>query len=225
MSDSFDCATFDESVGELALELLDSPTRDALMTHVAGCSRCRAELESIASVADLVVVLAPECEPPVGFEQRAVDAMVGDQRDPVARSRGGMWLVAAAIVAVVGLGGVLIGRSSASHDPRGVALERIGIDSAVSARLLDASGSDHGSVLLTSGTDLLLTMRLANLEPGTYHCLLRAADGSTTEVAAWPIGASGSGSWALRIDAPLHGIDQVVLTGDDGSTLASAQLR
>lgn len=225
MSDDFDCATFDESVGELALELLDTPAREALMAHVAECSRCRAELESIASVADLVVVLAPACEPPVGFEQRAVEVMVGNQREGAPGSRAAAWLAAAAILAVVSIVGVLVGRSTATPDARSAALERIGVESAVSGRLLDANGLDHGSVLVTSGADRLLTMRLSNLAPGTYHCLLRAADGTTTEVAAWPIGASGSGSWVMHIDAPSHGIDRVVLTGENGSTVAAAQLR
>ena len=220
MSERIDCAAFDDGVGELALDLLNPCERDALMAHASGCNRCRSELESIASLADLLVTVAPQGEPPVGFEQRAVDAMVGTR--PRVGSKVGFVIAAAAASVVIGLIGALVGRSTNTSDPRAAALERVGIHSARSAKLVGSGGIDHGSVLLTSGPDVLLTMRLIGLDSGRYHCVLRGTDGSTTEVAAWPIGESGGGTWAVALDRPLPAVRQVLVTEDDGSTVAVA---
>jgi hypothetical protein len=225
MPDRIHCAAFDDGVGELALELLDPRDRDALILHAAGCSRCRAELESFAGIADLLLTLAPSAEPPVGFEQRALDAMGDAHRQAGLRLRIGPFLAAAAAIIVVGLAGVLLGRSTTSPDPRVAALDRVGIGTVRSARLVGSDGIDHGSVLLSAGPDAMLTMRLERLDRGTYHCVLHATDGSTTEVAAWPIGASGGGTWAVTIGRPQATIDRVLVTEDSGSTLAIAVLR
>ena len=80
MSEPLTCAAFDDSVAELALELLEPIERDRLLQHAAGCDRCRRELASLSATADLMVLLAPDGEPPMGFEQRAVTAMSGGPR-------------------------------------------------------------------------------------------------------------------------------------------------
>ncbi|HEY4332906.1 MAG TPA: hypothetical protein VGM78_10070 [Ilumatobacteraceae bacterium] len=212
MSDHLDCAAFDDALAELALELLDANERDRLMAHAATCERCRAELESMSTVADRMVLLAPECEVPLGFEQRAIDAM------GPARSSRRTWLVgmAAALVLLVGVAGVVIGRSTSSDAPR----RSVGQEAA----LVDAHGAVHGSVLISNPGELLLTMTLSKLDQGTYHCWVTRADGTTTEVAAWPVDASGRGAWVVPLDPSLPTVRAVEVTEDGGSTIATASL-
>lgn len=223
MSDRIECAAFDEGVGELALELLDPHERDALMEHAAGCNRCRGELESMASVADLVVTVAPTGEPSVGFEQRALEAMTGSSGASTATGSRRILAIAAALL-LVGVGGAVLGRATVADDSRSAALDRVGVETARGAPLLDAGGTKRGSVLLTDGSGLLLTMSLEGLDIGTYHCVVKGVDGTSIEVAAWPIGPSGAGSWVVPLDRPLASIDQVLVTEDDGSTAAIADL-
>ena len=72
MAEPITCAAFDASAAELAFELVEPRLRDLLIAHAAGCDRCRRELESLSVTADMLVLLAPEGEPPIGFEQRAL---------------------------------------------------------------------------------------------------------------------------------------------------------
>ena len=69
------CDDFDASVAELALEILDARERDVLMAHAATCERCTTELEQMSAAADRLTLLAPEGEPPVGFEQRVMESL------------------------------------------------------------------------------------------------------------------------------------------------------
>ncbi len=224
MSDHINCAAFDAAVVELAFELLDANERDALMRHAAGCDHCRAELESLSGVADQLVMLAPEGEPPVGFEQRAVEAMIGPVRQLKPRQPRWLLAVAAAAIVVAGTAGAVLGRSTHSTDPRSAGLDRAGITAVRGARLVDTKGEDHGSVILTSSNGVLLTMTLTDLDVGTYHCWVTGADGINHEVAAWPIDATGTGVWAVPLDASGQTVHHVEVTESNGSTVATADL-
>ena len=72
---SADCARVDARAEELALDLVDEPERGELLHHVDACPRCRALLDDLSVTADQVLLVAPEAEPPIGFEARAVAAM------------------------------------------------------------------------------------------------------------------------------------------------------
>ena len=224
MSDHTTCAAFDAAIAELAFELLDANERDLLMRHAAGCDRCRAELESSSSVADQLVMLAPEGEPPVGFEQRALETMIGPVRQ--LKPRQPRWLLAAAAAAIVvaGVAGAVLGRSTHSTDPRSAGLDIAGITAVRSARLVNPAGEDHGSVVLTSSHGVLLTMTLTDLDAGTYHCWISGDDGVDHEVAAWPIDGTRTGVWAVPLDASGSAVRRVEVTESNGSTVATADL-
>ncbi len=218
MSDHMNCSTFDASVGELALELLSPTECDILMDHASTCHRCSAELDSLSAVADRLVTLAPEMEPPIGFESRAINAMIGPRGVGTLSPR--MVLAAAVLMLVVALGGGLIGRASKSPDARVAALNDVGISSARSAKLIDASGTARGSALITSGAHTVMTIDLTSLPVGIYHCVLVGANGGRTDIATWPVGASGSGSWTLPITAELSRSAQVQIAEASGSVVA-----
>ena len=208
-----ECHDFDDAVAELALEILEPAERDAMLTHAAGCDRCRAELQVMAATADRVLLVAPEAEPPVGFEQRAALA-IADPR-PWVRSA----LLAAAAAAVLFAGGLLLG-----HNLGG----RGGVTTAAGFRqgaLVDAAGTQHGSVSLTRDDGgVVLTMSLRSLDEGLYRCVVLRRNGASTEVAAWPVGPGGSGVWAVAVPGTLEDIRSVSITESDGTSVATASL-
>ena len=53
---------------EVALGIADGAERARVLEHVSGCADCRRELERQSAVADELLLLAPEQEPPPGFE-------------------------------------------------------------------------------------------------------------------------------------------------------------
>jgi hypothetical protein len=207
MAEPITCAAFDASAAELAFELVEPRLRDLLIAHAAGCDRCRRELESLSVTADLLVLLAPEGEPPIGFEQRALAAMSVHRR-----SRVWVALAAAAVLFVVGLG---IGWRHTS-------------DSSASnfrqAALVGSGGKSFGTASIATGDEVVLTMSLKGLDVGNYRCLVQYADGAVEDVATWPIGDDGAGAWAVTLDAGSASVRSVLLEEDDGTRIATALL-
>ncbi|MDO8388911.1 MAG: hypothetical protein Q7V57_00355 [Actinomycetota bacterium] len=212
-----DCTEFDESVGELVLDLLAPQACDRLLHHAETCARCRAELHSLTEVADLLPGLAPECEPPIGFEARVL-AAIAPAPATGSRGRGRLLLAAAAALLVAVAGGTWLGATLADDAPSAATAATVLVGD-----LQAADGSERGWVVLSSGTTAELTMHLSNLAVGTYRCLLEAADGTATQVATWPIGPSGSGQWTVPVDAELHPVRVVLLDGE-GAAIAEATL-
>jgi hypothetical protein len=72
MSTDADCHEIRGLTAEVALGVADGEDRARVLDHVVDCSDCRQELEDMTALADDLVVLAPEHEPPLGFELRTV---------------------------------------------------------------------------------------------------------------------------------------------------------
>ncbi len=66
------CERTRELSAELALGILDGEQRAQALRHVADCPECRREVEALTAVADELLMLAPEREPPAGFESRVL---------------------------------------------------------------------------------------------------------------------------------------------------------
>ena len=75
-----DCARVRAGLPEVALGIADGEQRALALEHIAGCPDCRRELEELSSLADELIALAPEREPPTGFENRVLDRL--DVRQP-----------------------------------------------------------------------------------------------------------------------------------------------
>ena len=71
------CEEFDLDVDELAVGTLGEPERSRLLAHAAGCPGCEAELNWLAGLADRLLLLVPEVEPPAGFEAGVMARMEG----------------------------------------------------------------------------------------------------------------------------------------------------
>jgi len=90
------CSQVQEAAPELALGVLGGAERAEVVHHVDHCARCRAVVAQFAEAADALPLLAPELEPPAGFEVRTVARLGAGRR----RSRRRV-LVAAAVAAAM----------------------------------------------------------------------------------------------------------------------------
>lgn len=109
MSSDERCEETRELLAELALGIADGAERARVLEHVAGCPGCRRELERQSAIADGLLVLAPEEEPPPGFELGVLRSI-----QPRAPKRGSILrplAVVAAVAAAVAItaGGMLLG--------------------------------------------------------------------------------------------------------------------
>ena len=66
------CDRTRELAAELALGILDGEQRAQALRHLAECPECRRAVEELTAVADELLMLAPEREPPAGFESRVL---------------------------------------------------------------------------------------------------------------------------------------------------------
>src|SRR4051794_1628768 len=88
------CTQVRELAPELALGILGGAERAEVVLHVNGCARCQAHVAELTEAADAIPQLAPEAEPPPGFEMRVLHRL--GERERRARRR---WIAAAAAVA------------------------------------------------------------------------------------------------------------------------------
>jgi hypothetical protein len=95
-----------ELLPEVALGGIAGEERGAALAHLAGCARCRRDLEAHAEVVDELLLLAPERQPPVGFEDQVVSRMRrrGRSRSPGRLRRTVVALAAALLGATAALG-------------------------------------------------------------------------------------------------------------------------
>src|SRR5689334_11612796 len=93
---------------ELALGIADGAERAEVLAHLADCAECRRAVAELTEVTDELLLIAPEHEPPVGFESRVL-AQLDPQparRRPRRRRRG--WLMVAPAIVGAALASVVV---------------------------------------------------------------------------------------------------------------------
>jgi hypothetical protein len=117
VSDAADCPTVESLAPELALGILSGSERAAALAHLSDCAACRRLVDELSTVADPLLLLAPEVEPSIGFESRVLAATSDPDRPGVTarhRRRPRFAFVrvvaAAAAVLVAAAGGLVVGR-------------------------------------------------------------------------------------------------------------------
>ncbi len=114
------CEKYSDELAELALGVLTGRERAQALSHVESCQRCAEELEQLSRVADTVLQVAPDVEPPLGFDVRLFEKMgISDVPARRHRFRPSHWVPAAVAVAAaaaaLGLG-LSLPSSSADGD-------------------------------------------------------------------------------------------------------------
>jgi hypothetical protein len=106
------CEHTRQLAAELALGIADGAQRAEALRHLAGCADCRRAVEELAAVADELLLLAPEREPPAGFESRALARMQPPPAPRVRRHRRVLVPIAAAAAAALATTAIVLGATS-----------------------------------------------------------------------------------------------------------------
>ncbi|MCU1490429.1 MAG: hypothetical protein JWM85_1834 [Acidimicrobiaceae bacterium] len=237
------CAEVSAELAELALGVLTGRERSIVVEHVENCDDCRAELEHLTGVADALLMVAPQAEPPLGFELRVAErvrtglpTVTGRQPSeatPIRRRIGAAsrWrkasgpqrrntlLAAAALVVALALGGVGLVNSLGSGGTRPLQA------SVISAQLTSASGGNIGEVLLASGSPPMLVMEVNGGPWGQrVDCQVQLANGHVMTVGSFSLSGSGEGTWAIPLKVGLHEVQSARLVTSNGTVLAKAAL-
>ena len=107
---SLTCAQLEELAAELALGTVSGSERAAALDHLARCAACRDLVDQLARAADSLLLLAPDAEPPPGFESRVLARIAPAARPRAGRRRRVMTGVAAAalVAALSGAGAAML---------------------------------------------------------------------------------------------------------------------
>jgi anti-sigma-K factor RskA len=202
------CEKYSGELAELALGVLTGRERAQALSHVESCPRCGDELEQLSRVADTVVQVAPEAEPPMGFEVRLFEKM--GLSDELARHRTRRhqfrhprW--AAAVVGVAAAAAVALGLGlslPSSTAPTGIALGQHEHSPVVSAPLVE-NGTPVGRVATFSGKAPWMSMMLADSSArGKVNCVVVTDDGVSHHLGTF-VAREGYGAWI----APLQHVN------------------
>jgi len=225
------CDDVQPNLAELALGVLTGRERASALSHIQGCPRCREEVEQLSLTADSMLSLAPELDPPAGFEVRFLDQVASASRRrwlprlPVIRipagRRGRLALAgsfaAIALAAAFGLGYAITPAPN--------------VNTASPARIVEATLTSAtanraalGEVYIFGDTPDWLFMSVNGAPSSGYvDCQVSTVSGRKVTVGQFWL-SSGSGSWASSLPVARDQLRSAEIVNDKGVVLASARL-
>lgn len=219
------CHEIRELAAELALGIADGEDRARVLEHVADCADCRREVESFSAVADELLVLAPEQEPPLGFELRVLCSLEPPRATRRHTARRFAVLAAAVLVAVgVTAGAMLLGfrdeRRLAAHYRATLAQAEGSYFGAV--RLHDGAGEPAGVVFAYRGSQSWITITVAaEHRDSVQGAELVDRDGDRIPLDSFRL---VDGVWGGGLPVGLESAAAVHLVGEDGRSLLIVEL-
>jgi hypothetical protein len=197
------CADVRELIPELAIGIASGEDRARALQHLSRCADCRRDLEQLSEVADELLLLAPDREPPIGFETRVVGKLAG----PTRRRWRGAVLAAAAALALAAVAGGVAWRSTA--DDRVLAAEYREVLRKFDGRYFQTAtlhgspGEGEGQVFGYQGTPSWIFMLIPPQdETRRYSITLETRGGGHLDLGTVEVGGDG-GSWGKAIPVDL----------------------
>jgi hypothetical protein len=222
MSTEQPCEVFSDDLALLALGTLTGRDRAVLLTHLEGCAQCSDEVEQLSLAADSLLPLAPEVNPPAGFEVRVFERMgievPSRGRPALSGPRRFVLGVAAAVIAVGGAFGVglWVDRGPAPAPTQTVAVARLFESDLTSAN------QNRGELYIAEGHPGWLFMTIDDTGmTGYVTCQLETESGGDVTVGRFWLSA-GEGTWASALSVPAATVRTASLVTSDGTVLARA---
>ncbi|RSM62113.1 hypothetical protein DMB66_22775 [Actinoplanes sp. ATCC 53533] len=219
-------------LGGYLLGGLDDADTDRLDEHLLGCDECRAELDRLAPVPDLLQSL--EREQPVAAGSRPsparIESLLARMRAEQAReNRRGLGrrlaAVAAAVLVVAAGVGVVIARDEdpPAVTPPAAAPSQPAVTAVFEAE--DGSGLAGQAVLTGKTWGVSIDLTVSKLRGrGPFVCRVRNADGTVEQAAIWGPTPSGNAKVTGASSIQLRNVSAVAVADNDGHVLGTARL-
>ncbi|MGH9193505.1 MAG: zf-HC2 domain-containing protein [Acidimicrobiales bacterium] len=228
------CSELRDVAPDVALGILTGEERAHALAHLEGCAACRAEVASLAGVADELLLTGPEATPPEGFDRRVLARLTkvrAAEAPSAARSGGPAHLhrrarrrrpdrrrlavgaaLAAAAAAVVLVAAVLV----TSDDPPSSTAER--------AEMTTGVGEVVGTATVRSGNPATVAVDVPGWEEAvpagaTYWLAIELDDGSRTMT---HIGTDATW-WQVPLEGDADEVATVSVLDGDGWVWCSAE--
>lgn len=223
------CRRCEELAEELALDVLSGHERADALAHLEDCSRCQDRVSALTATADHLLELLPPVEPPAGFEQRVINALVVP---PPPRARRWQLPVAAGLAAVaLATSGSIVNRIAHNQTPTDASPRtqtsndgQTGERTVLYAPLTTAEQHQVGQAYLYPGNPawIYLSLDAPNTTTAdTINCEVVRQDGSTVPVGSFPL-INGHGTWGGPAPIDRDTLATAKLTNRNGHTLAKA---
>jgi anti-sigma factor RsiW len=221
VEDPRQCEVMQGELAELALGILSGRSRSRVLAHVESCPRCTAELERLSHVADELIQLAPEVEPPLGFELRLAEKLRAAAPERQRRRRfwhPGVLSVAAAVIVLLGFGiGTLANLRGGNNQNQPPTAN-------LTAATLTSHGHVLGEVMISAGSPAWMFMTIDDSAwSGTVTCAVTLSGGKVETIGAFKL-SGGYGAWGAPLTSPAGKVQAARLIAPNGTILASAQL-
>jgi hypothetical protein len=220
MSAEQPCEAFSDDLALLALGTLSGRERAIVLAHLEGCAQCSEEVEQLSLAADSLLPLAPEVNPPAGFEVRVFERMgieVPSRGRPALSGPRRLVLgVAAAVVAVGGAFGVGLW---VDHSPAPAPAQA---GPALFESDLTSANHYRGEIYLAQGHPGWLFMTVDGAgTTGYVTCRLETQSGVDITVGKFWLSA-GTATWASALSVPAATVRTASVVTSDGTVLARA---
>lgn len=223
----FGCPDLQELAAELALNVVSGEERAHALSHLAQCGECRALVDEVSRTADSMLMLAPQVEPPIGFESRVVARIAPRRR----RMPSWRWTAAAAVLAMAASAGTGALVHSAGDRARQRAaqydrlVQAIGGKTLRAAELRSLDGTVVGKVYAAQGKPSWLFLVLEDREgTGEYEVQLEPVSGEAIRLAGLQLKA-GRASWATTAAIQVENIQSVQIVDSTGAPLYDAEFQ
>jgi anti-sigma factor RsiW len=220
IEDPGQCELVQDELAEFALGTLYGRSRSEVLHHVGSCARCAAKLERFSVVADTLLQLAPEIEPPLGFELRLAERIQtsASVHRPRRFRRASALSVAAMVMVVLGFGlGMLV-------TPRGANNQGRSATANLTSANLTSQGHVLGEVVISGGSPAWMFMTVnEGARSGRVICDVTLAGGKVESIGAFVL-TGGYGSWGAPLTSPVSKVRSARLIAQNGTVLATAQL-
>lgn len=210
MTTNAECADIRSLLPELALDTLTGEDRARALGHVEACSDCRRELRSLVEVGDELLLVAPVTEPPVGFESRVVERLLGERQGRNRLKRA--LAIAAVLAAGIAAGGTALYLAGNADRELAAGYRRtLGVADGryVAARPFVGERDEVGYAFGYEGSPSWIFFLIDAGSDGTYDIEITTA-GDTWVAGEMQI-RDGEGAWHGVLETDLHDLRRVSL--------------
>jgi hypothetical protein len=209
------CPDVREVAPDFAFGILDGEARADVLLHLDHCQTCQRFVSELSETADAMVLLAPEAEPPPGFERRTLDRIVETSRRRRWRT---VKLVVATAAAAAILSVVMVRIVDQNREPTSPG-------TAETVAIVGADGQRVGKVdIVSDGTMMALDLDVAySLPDGGYNIWLTRSGAPKERIGTLQV-TDSAGSWSgpARVAPSATQLELVEIT--TGRTRCSAKL-
>jgi Putative zinc-finger len=213
------CEAIADDLSEFALGTLAGLRRFEVLEHVESCQRCRTELDQLSVVVESVQQLAPQVQPPLGFEVRVVEKFraTANPRHRRRRRVASLGAVAAVTLLAFGIGTLVAPEASDRKESAGSEVVRADFR---------AGEADKGDLFVSNGSPGWVVVTIHDEDEGLrgkVTCNVILAGGQVETVGVFEV-TGEYGAWSAPLPTTGGDVRSAQLIDSNGTIVASAQL-